>query len=155
MAINYRWQCAHEWLDERIAYEKNVDVLRRLIRDLASTIDHATLEDLLEHELKAGGFYTPVSPGSNPFVGASDEVAMEKRQPQHRAGPQKGWMTTVHIALTSEVGDEDDALDWVNSFFEENWIGGLLQWGYAKIGAQYLYPTRQAISLDSNGNLEY
>jgi len=58
----------------------------------------------------------------------------------------KTFVATVQIVV--EVDTWEDACEWISGLMEQAVGNEPFDWGYVKVGGQYLYPTERLLSDD-------
>lgn len=60
----------------------------------------------------------------------------------------KTYVATVQvlISLDQDVNNETEAADWFSGLLTDN--PGVWDWGYLKIGGQYMYPSEKNIDIE-------
>jgi len=158
MSLKYRWECEHDWLGEKIGKTNDPEELRQIINHMASVMDHDQLGDLFQPDMVDDGYYTPMTPKEIERRETSESLRNEQ-EPEHPLKSSWSWMATIHLAIAADdLPTEGHVCDWISGVLVEDVMGKtgeLLGWGYAKIGAQWQYPTRQHISFDEHGELIY
>jgi len=63
----------------------------------------------------------------------------------------EAYTATIQFTIhPDEANSVAEACDWISGLFSERLRGRIIDWEYAKVGKQYLYPTKQVEDFDND-----